>query len=111
MAVMLARRVKALRLDRGWTQRELAERAGIALPTYRQFERAGTISLERLLKLSTILDARAGFDQLFVRPPARSLAEMEELTKRQTRKRGKRRAAHSRATGFPAPDHSAKPPP
>jgi transcriptional regulator with XRE-family HTH domain len=95
MALMLARRVKALRLDRGWTQRELAERAGIALATYRQFERTGTVSLERLLKLSTILDARSGFDQLFVRPPARSLAELEEVTNRRTRKRGKRRDAQS----------------
>ena len=95
MALVLARRIKALRLDRGWTQSELAERAGIALPTYRQFERTGTVSLERLLKLSVILEARGGFDQLFVRPPARSLAELEEATKRQTRKRGKRRDAQS----------------
>ncbi|HEX8431010.1 MAG TPA: helix-turn-helix transcriptional regulator [Longimicrobium sp.] len=95
MALMLARRVKALRLDRGWTQQELADRSGIALPTYRQFERTGSISLERMLKLAVILDARAGFDQLFVRPPARSLAELEAATQRQTRKRGKRRDAQS----------------
>jgi transcriptional regulator with XRE-family HTH domain len=111
MALLLAGRVKGLRLDRGWTQQELAARAGIALPTYRRFERTGSISLARLLMLSVILEARAGFDQLFVRPPARSLAELEELTNRHTRKRGKRREAHSRATGFPASAHSAKPPP
>src|SRR5690606_29289359 len=39
MARMLARRVKALRLDRGWTQQEVAERAGLTLATYRRFER------------------------------------------------------------------------
>jgi transcriptional regulator with XRE-family HTH domain len=90
---MLARRVKALRLENGWTQQEAAERAGLALATYRQFERTGRISLERLLKLAVILDARAGFDQLFARPPARSLAELEKRAERQTRKRGKRRDA------------------
>jgi transcriptional regulator with XRE-family HTH domain len=90
MARTVAQRVKTLRLDRGWTQQELAERAGLALATYRQFERTGRISLERLLKLAVILDARAGFEHLFVRPPARSLAELEKLAERQTRKRGRR---------------------
>jgi transcriptional regulator with XRE-family HTH domain len=95
MARMLTRRIKALRLDRGWTQQEIAERAGVSLATYRRFERTGSISLERLLKLAVILDARAGFDQLFVRSPARSLAELEERAERQTRKRGKRRDAQT----------------
>lgn len=90
MARMLARRVKALRLDRGWTQQEIAERAGLTLATYRRFERTGRISLERLLKLAVILDARAGFDQLFIRAPARSLADLEQRAERRTRKRGQR---------------------
>lgn len=95
MARLLARRVKVLRLDLGWTQREVAERAAINLATYRRFERTGQISLERLLKLAVILDARAGFDHLFSRPPARSLAELEQRAERLTRKRGRRRDAQN----------------
>lgn len=95
MARMLAGRVRALRLDRGWTQQEVAERAGLALATYRRFERSGQISLDRLLKLAVILDARAGFDQLFVRSAARSLAELEQRVERQARQRGKRRDAQT----------------
>ncbi|MEX0893809.1 MAG: helix-turn-helix transcriptional regulator [Gemmatimonadota bacterium] len=94
MARMLARRVKGLRLGRGWTQQETAERAGIAPATYRRFERTGQISLDRLLKLAVILDARAGFDQLFPRSPAQSLAELEQRAQ-QPRKRGKRRDAQT----------------
>lgn len=86
---MLGRRVKARRLERGWTQQEIADRSGIALATYRRFERSGRISLERLLKLAVILDARASFDDLFAPPPARSLSELED-DDRPTRKRGKR---------------------
>ena len=93
IAVVIAGRVKALRLDRGWTQEEAADRSGLALATYRQFERTGQISLERLLRLAVVLDALAGFDHLFVRPPARSLSELEQLAERQTRKRGRRRDA------------------
>lgn len=93
IARTLAGRIKLLRLDRGWTQEEAAKRAGVALATYRQFERTGQISLERLLKLAVVLNASEGFDQLFVRPPARSLSELEQLAERQTRKRGRRRDA------------------
>lgn len=93
IARTIAQRVKVLRLDRGWTQEEAAERAGLALATYRQFERTGQISLERLLKLAVVLSASEGFGQLFVRPPARSLSELEQLAERQTRQRGRRRDA------------------
>lgn len=93
MARTPARRVKSLRLDRGWTQEEVAERAGLSLATYRRFERTGHISLERLLKLAVILDARAGFGQIFVGASAQSLAELEQRAERQARKRGKRRDA------------------
>lgn len=89
IADLMARRVKALRLERGWTQREIADRSGISVATYRRFERSGRISLERLLKLSVILDAQGGFEHLFTLPPARSLADLEEED-RPTRKRGKR---------------------
>lgn len=95
MAQALARRVRALRLDRGWTQREIAERAGIAPATYRRFERTGRISLERLLRLAVILDARGGVDLLFARPAARSLAELEERAEQPSRKRGRRRDAQA----------------
>ena len=86
----LARRVKALRLDRGWTQEELAVRAGIALATFRQFERPGRISLERLLRLAVVLDARRGFEELFPRPEMRSIEELEKLNRSQGRRRGRR---------------------
>jgi transcriptional regulator with XRE-family HTH domain len=94
VARSVAARVRALRLERGWTQQETAARAGIALPTYRAFERTGRISLERLLKIAIVLDASAGFAQLFPLPPARSLDELEARAARgSTRKRGKRRDA------------------
>ena len=93
----LACRVKALRLERGWTQQEVAERAGLALATYRIFERSGRISLDRLLRLAVIFEARSGFEQLFAPKAVRSLAEMEQR-ERPSRKRGKRSDAQTRST-------------
>jgi transcriptional regulator with XRE-family HTH domain len=91
MALGIAGRAKALRLYREWTQEETADRAGITLATYRRFERTGMISLERLLRLAVILDARRGFDILFQVPPARSIKELERQDESRSRKRGKRR--------------------
>ena len=93
MSLALAGRVRRLRLDRGWTQQEMAERAGVAPDTYRRFERTGSISLERLLKLAVVLDACAGVDQLFVPPPAGSLDELERRDLHRSRTRGRRRDA------------------
>jgi transcriptional regulator with XRE-family HTH domain len=89
----VAERVRMLRLNRGWTQKEIADRSGIALETYKRFERTGQISLERLVKLAVILDAQAGFDQLFRLPAARSLSELEQRSPKPARKRARRRRA------------------
>lgn len=95
LARTLAGRVRALRLERGWTQQETAERAGLTLATYRRFERTGRISLERLLKLAVVLDSRGGFDHLFVAGPAGSMAELEQRVQRPARKRGRRSDAQA----------------
>ncbi|MEO8944992.1 MAG: helix-turn-helix transcriptional regulator [Gemmatimonadaceae bacterium] len=96
----IAGRVRALRLDRGWTQREIAARAGIAFETYRAFERTGSISLERLMKLAVVLDARTELEQLFRPAPAQSLDELERLSVRDKSTRAGRagRSVGSRQT-------------
>lgn len=89
---LLAGRVRALRLTRGWTQQAMAERTGLTLATYRRFEHTGRISLERLLRIAVVLDALAGFDRLFPPPLPQSLAELATHTQ-PTRKRGRRTRA------------------
>ena len=66
-----------LRLARGWTQRELADRAGIAFDTLRRFERTGMISLDRLVKIAVLLGAVRPFGELFAAPPAATLDDLE----------------------------------
>ena len=85
----IAERVRRSRLHRGWSQEELASRAGVALPTYRVFERTGNISLERLLRIASVLDSRRGFEELFALPTAGSIAELEARSEARTRKRGR----------------------
>src|SRR3954465_10496968 len=73
----IAERARALRIARGWTQRELADRAGVALETLRRFERTGKIALERLGRIAVVLDAVRPLGELFAAPPAATLADLE----------------------------------
>lgn len=84
----LGKRVRLLRVTEGWTQQELARRAGIALSTLRVFERTGKISLERLVMIASTLRAIGSFEALFQLPQASSLAEIE--ARQTTRLRGRK---------------------
>ncbi len=89
MAGILAERTRALRLLSGWTQRTLAQRAGVTTPSYRRFETTGKASLELILKVAHALSRLEDFDSLLVAPPARSIQELEERTGRAARRRGR----------------------
>lgn len=52
---ILSEQVKAKRLQQGFTQEGLANRAGVRLPTLRKFEQKGLISLESFLKLLAVI--------------------------------------------------------
>jgi DNA-binding XRE family transcriptional regulator len=64
MARELAQRVRERRLRRGWTQAELAKRAGVTTPTYILFERTGRVAVIRLLKILDVLDLANEFDHI-----------------------------------------------
>lgn len=89
VAVALASRVRARRLVRGWTQAELARRAGIALSTLKLFEHHGHISFSRLLRIAAALDDLDSFARLFEVPKARSLSEIEARGRSRGRKNGR----------------------
>lgn len=88
VASTLAERIRSRRLQRGWTQAELARRAGIKEPTYVLFERTGRIALLRLLKVLDVLGLLEEFDRIG-REPDLSGMKLEDLVKPE-RKRGSR---------------------
>ncbi len=89
----LATRIRALRLERSWKQRTLAERSGVSLPTLQRYEKTGRTSVENLLRLCHALGRLDEFTTLLEPAPASSLEELEarqQGSERTRRKRGSR---------------------
>ena len=89
VALQIASRVKARRLELDLTQEGLATRAGVKFATYRRFEQTGEISLRGLLQIGFALNALSEFDALFAQ---RQYQSLDDVLKAQgaIRKRGKK---------------------
>ncbi len=81
----LARRLRAQRLARGWTQAELAARSNVAVDTLKKFERTGQISLVRMVRLTVALGCVDEMEHLFRQSVPASLDALE----RPERQRGR----------------------
>ncbi|MDR0333393.1 MAG: helix-turn-helix domain-containing protein [Dysgonamonadaceae bacterium] len=88
ITLAVAERVKQRRLESALTQKELAKRAGIPLPTYRRFERMGEISFGSLVLLGIALGMTAEFSELFNVKTYSNIDDLLKQTKK--RQRGKR---------------------
>lgn len=89
MAQKIAQRLQYLRVQNNWTQKTLAQRAGVSLGSLRRFEQTGEISFGSLLLLATALDHLDDFENILHPPPAQSLAELEEQDRSTSKKRGR----------------------
>lgn len=89
VALQIAARVKARRLELDLTQGGLAARAGVKFATYRRFEQTGEISLKCLLQVGFALNALHEFDAIFVQKQYQTLDDVLN-EQNVTRKRGKK---------------------
>ena len=60
-----AKRVRALRIQFGITQKELAQRVGVAEGTIKRFEQTGEIQLRSLLAIALVLGRLDEFADIF----------------------------------------------
>lgn len=86
ISLEIAGRIRAVRVSRGFTQRQLSERAGLSLGSYRRFEQTGRIEFVSLIRVAQVLQLDGDFEALFDRPPVRSLDEVERLAAAKPRK-------------------------
>ena len=84
----IAQRVKQRRLEKGWTQKMLAAKAGLSLPSYRRFESSGEISVRSLVMLAFALDMTDEFETLFSSRSYQSIDDILNAEQTKQRKRG-----------------------
>ena len=84
----IAQRVKQRRLEKGWTQKMLAAKAGLSLPSYRRFESSGEISVRSLVMLAFALDMIDEFETLFSSKTYQSIDDIVKAEQTKQRKRG-----------------------
>ena len=89
MGKLLAERLRALRLVKGWTRKTLAKRAGISSASLKRFENFGKASLELVLKIAHALDRLDELDKIFRSSVPQSLAELEQRAAQPARQRGR----------------------
>lgn len=76
----LAMRVRGERVRNGFSQSAFAEKAGVALRTYKRFELSGVGSIETLARILMALGHARGFYTLFPHPkPAVQLTLVERI--------------------------------
>lgn len=95
----LGARLRVLRLARGWSQQELAARAGIAVSTLKQLEARGEGSLQRLARVAVALDVDGELRELFAKPQAMESIEAVKRSARQRAPRQRRKEDRGGAEG------------
>lgn len=93
LAEELGQRLRRVRLSRGWTQEELAERAGIGLSSLKSLEGQGKGTLVRFLQVASMLGVIDECTALFSQ---NRVAESLEAAYRAERKRAPRRKKEGR---------------
>lgn len=80
IARYLAMRVRGERVRNGFSQSAFAEKAGVALRTYKRFELCGTGSVETLARILMAMGHARGFYTLFPHPkPVTQLTLAERI--------------------------------
>ena len=80
-------KVKERRLEKNWTQKFLASKAGMPIATYRRFEREGEVSLRGLVMIAIALEMESDFETLFATKSYQSIDELIESNEHKQRKR------------------------
>jgi len=89
LTARLGDRIRARRRGLGLTQQESAERAGVAYRTWRRLEDEGKASIEDLVRAALALRCEHELEALFPEPPARTMDELLERQRRQSRSKAR----------------------
>lgn len=78
----LARRVRAARRARGWTQAELAERSALSVATVARFEASGQGQVSSFVRICAALGRLDDLADVLKAPPPASMDELRRRARR-----------------------------
>ncbi|MHB8148455.1 MAG: helix-turn-helix domain-containing protein [Vulcanimicrobiaceae bacterium] len=84
---LVGSRARERRLAYGLRQVDLAEAAGVTLPTVRRFENGANVGFEAIVQIALALGAEHEIAQLFSRPETRTLEQILDAGHRRSRAR------------------------
>jgi DNA-binding XRE family transcriptional regulator len=93
---VLAMRLKALRIQKGWLQADVAARIGVSRSTFHALESTGKGGLETWIKWTQCL-GQAGQLQALFKPTVLSIADMQALQEPQRQRASRQRAPRPNA--------------
>jgi putative transcriptional regulator len=97
----IGRRLTRQRLERNWTQAELAAEAGIGQATVQRAERGESVQMTSLIKLLRTLGLLGGLDLAIPESIELPIAQLERERRRTRRRASGRRREPSDAGGRP----------
>ncbi|MEX1193364.1 MAG: helix-turn-helix transcriptional regulator [Brumimicrobium sp.] len=83
----IAQRLKARRLEKNFTQKDFAKRAGVGYDAYRKFENTGETNLRNLVLCAIAIDSVEVFGELFSK---KSYSSIDEVIKEKSESKRKR---------------------
>ena len=86
-----AKRVRTLRIQFGITQKELAQRVGVAEGTIKRFEQTGEIQLRSLLGIALVLGRLDEFSDIFKLPDVPTSLYKPEKKPLESRRRARKK--------------------
>ncbi len=75
------------RIEKGLTQRDVAERAGVAMSNVVRFEQKGLISLANLIALAVAMGYTAEIRHIFSEAKFTTMAEMQQIKRNANKKK------------------------
>lgn len=85
----IAKKAKALRLQKKFKRTTLAEMSGVSASSIKRFETTGQVSLTSLLQIANALGVLDDFNSLFKAENPMTLSELEKLENISTPLRGR----------------------
>ncbi len=82
----LGRRVERLRLDRNWTQEQLAREAGVSRPTVERMEAGSSGSMTSFVRVLRALDRLEALDDVVPVPDVRPMDVLREGAPKQRKR-------------------------